>query len=218
MKYRSLLPLLLCAFAHAGPAYDRDDWGRWRDADGDCQDTRQEVLIRDATAVTLNASGCRVTSGNWIGHFSGNAYTDPSDLDVDHVVPLKHAHDTGGSAWSTADKRTFANDMENLLAVDDGLNQSKGSKGITEWLPFRDSCGYIQRFMSVKVRYGLGTSFGEMALWGQCGTAPAPPTVKMSRSGICHDQSSRHYNRTVNYTPYPTVSACLAAGGRLPRG
>jgi hypothetical protein len=41
--------------------------------------------------------------------------------------------------------------------------------------------------------------------------------VKLSENGICHTESSTHYNRTKNYTAYDTLDECLAAGGRLPR-
>ncbi len=42
--------------------------------------------------------------------------------------------------------------------------------------------------------------------------------VKMSNSGICHDEHSSSYNRTKNYTPFNTLEACLDSGGRLPKG
>ncbi|MGQ9425590.1 HNH endonuclease family protein [Gilvimarinus sp. F26214L] len=44
------------------------------------------------------------------------------------------------------------------------------------------------------------------------------PAVKLSKSGICHDSRSSWYSRTQSFTPYPSLEACLAAGGRLPKG
>ncbi|MCK7545021.1 HNH endonuclease family protein [Marinobacter bryozoorum] len=46
----------------------------------------------------------------------------------------------------------------------------------------------------------------------------AVATIKQSSSGLCHPPHSPWYERTSNYTPYPDIDACLAAGGRLPDG
>ena len=79
---------------------------------------------------------CRVASGRWYGAFTG-AYVDtPGDLDIDHLVPLKNAHDSGGSAWSSAKKEDYANylgDSDHLIAVTKGANRSKGAKRPEEW-------------------------------------------------------------------------------------
>jgi hypothetical protein len=58
-----------------------------------------------------------------------------SDVDVDHVIPLKWAYDHGGVNWSSEKKRKFANDPLNLLVVDDEINKIKGSRGINSWEP-----------------------------------------------------------------------------------
>lgn len=42
--------------------------------------------------------------------------------------------------------------------------------------------------------------------------------VKLSSSGICHDENSSSYDRTRNYTPFNSIEACLESGGRLPKG
>lgn len=82
--------------------YKRDNWmkqGKWLDSDGDCQDTRHDVLIVESSiAVTLNPSGCRVIAGQWQDPYGGETFTNPSDLDIDHLVPLAHAHVSGGWA------------------------------------------------------------------------------------------------------------------------
>ena len=46
----------------------------------------------------------------------------------------------------------------------------------------------------------------------------AAGVVKKSSSGICHNEQSSYYSRTKNYTPYQTLEACVASGGRLPKG
>jgi len=81
-------------------AYDRKAWKHWVDVDKDCQNTRHEVLLEESLApVTFKTSkNCRVVSGNWLGAYSGKVFTDASQLDIDHLVPLKEAHESGGYA------------------------------------------------------------------------------------------------------------------------
>ena len=81
------------------PEYDRHDWKHWTDADGDCQDARNEALVAESqTAVSYNTDRrCRVASGEWLAPCTGTIVTDPSKLDVDHMVPLGNAHLSG--AW-----------------------------------------------------------------------------------------------------------------------
>jgi hypothetical protein len=118
--------------------------------------TRHEILADQADGrIKLSPDGCYVSTGLWNDPFSGKQLTRASDLDVDHVIPLKWAHDHGGDAWSAAKKEIFANDPINLLAVDDGLNQKKGAKGPDEWLPpnraFR--CEYLFIWEQVLEKY-----------------------------------------------------------------
>lgn len=73
--------------------YNRDDWNHWIDADGDCQDTRVEILIRDSKQPVRFKSKmqCRVAAGLWALPYTGGNVTDPSQLDIDHIIPLKWA-------------------------------------------------------------------------------------------------------------------------------
>ena len=122
------------------PEYHRSEWKHWNDEDGDCQDARQEVLVSESLVeVTFESDrNCRVATGRWYGAFTG-AYADtPGDLDIDHLVPLKNAHDSGGWAWNSARKEEYANylgDPDHLIAVTRGANRSKGAKGPEEWRP-----------------------------------------------------------------------------------
>ncbi len=95
------------------PEYDRSDWRHWVDADGDCQDARQEVLVEESlVSVTFETDrGCRVATGQWYGAFTGVYTGDPGDLDIDHLVPLKNAHLSGGWRWDAEMREEYANDM-----------------------------------------------------------------------------------------------------------
>lgn len=94
----------------AGTPYDRREYGGWIDEDGDCQDTRQEVLIAESKIpVTYKTERrCKVTSGQWVDPYTGTTYTDPKDLHIDHVVPLAEAHRSGAWAWDKGKKVTYA--------------------------------------------------------------------------------------------------------------
>ena len=80
--------------------YDRDDWKHWTDADGDCQDARNEVLVAESkTAVDYRTDRqCRVSAGEWLAPYTNTVVNHPGKLDVDHMVPLGNAHSSG--AWS----------------------------------------------------------------------------------------------------------------------
>ncbi len=136
--------------------YKRDDWRHWSDLDNDCMDTRNETLKSQASGtVKLTLDGCKVIAGLWLDPFSGNEYSNTSDLDVDHIIPLKWAHMHGASNWSKRKKEQFANDPANLLAVYDRLNQSKGAKGPDAWMPpnhgFR--CKYLEKWQHILRKY-----------------------------------------------------------------
>ena len=126
------LLLLFSTSAIACDAYDRKAWKHWVDTDKDCQNTRHEVLLEESLApVTFKTSkNCRVVSGSWLGAYSGKTFTDASQLDIDHLVPLKEAHISGGHAWDVYRKRDYANDLSSplsLIAVAKGLNRQKGA-------------------------------------------------------------------------------------------
>ena len=123
-----LIPLLAQAANPGCPAYDRKAWKHWIDEDRDCQNARHEVLIAESisTVAFKTEKGCRVVSGSWDDPYSGRTITDASKIDIDHMVPLKEAHESGGHAWDVYRKRDYANDLSDpntLIAVDRSLNR-----------------------------------------------------------------------------------------------
>ena len=142
--------------------YNRSQWKHWVDDDRDCQDARQEVLISESLVeVTFESERkCRVETGRWYGAFTGIYVEAPGDLDIDHLVPLKNAHDSGGWAWSAARKQEYANylgDSDHLIAVTKGANRSKGARGPEEWRPPDEGywCQYATDWTEVKMEWGL---------------------------------------------------------------
>jgi hypothetical protein len=139
--------------------YNRNDWPHWSDDDKDCQNTRHELLISTSKkAVAFKTDdGCNVATGEWFDPYSGNTYFKSTELDLDHIVPLKFAHGHGADNWSRERKETFANDLDNNILVLASLNRQKGAKGLDEWLPPNQSyrCEYITRFNAVMAKYDL---------------------------------------------------------------
>jgi hypothetical protein len=144
-----------------GSGYDRDLFRHWVDVDGDGCDTRQEVLIRDSrTFPQIDPYRCKVIAGDWYSPYDGASWENPSDVDIDHVVALKEAWDSGAWKWSSEHRRAFANDLSDsrsLMAVTDSVNQSKGDRDPSQWLPPRRDyrCTYISIWLAVKARWVL---------------------------------------------------------------
>jgi len=183
------------------PDYNRSDYlTNWLDRDSDCIDTRDEVLmIESAISPTLSSDGCDVLSGLWNDSYTGTSFTNPSDLDVDHLVPLKEAHDSGAALWSTDRKREYANDLATahaLIAVDLSANRSKGSRDPAAWLPTNTAyhCEYVRNWVDVKNKYGLTYDEAELtaieSILGKTITESSKSEVMGIRS-VSGDSSAR---------------------------
>lgn len=142
--------------------YRRSLYRHWIDADGDCQDTRQEVLVRDATGEVYfrPPRRCVVVRGRWRDPYTGESFREPRQLDVDHVVPLKNAHESGAWAWSKEKRQEYANFLayrQHLLAVKGSENRKKGDKGPDRYLPPDGAfhCEYVRIWSEIKRDWGL---------------------------------------------------------------
>ena len=147
----TMLPL--AAETRAG--YDRDKFRHWTDADGDCQDTRDEVLQEESLVAT---SGCDITEGEWWSYYDGVTTEDPSDFDIDHLVPLAESWDSGAKRWTRNTRERFANDLgdpRSLVAVTASANRSKSDRDPAEWMPVRAQCRYVREWVAVKLRWRL---------------------------------------------------------------
>jgi hypothetical protein len=146
--------------------YKRSLFPHWDMQENGCT-TREVVLIAESETPAVVARSCAVRSGLWVSPYDGKVLTDPRGLDVDHVVALKEAWDSGAHAWTAARRRAFANDVshpDSLVAVSAASNRSKSDKDPAQWLPQRsDQCRYALTWVGVKLRWGLSADVKEVA-------------------------------------------------------
>ncbi|MFE6872286.1 HNH endonuclease family protein [Kitasatospora sp. NPDC057692] len=137
--------------------YVRTAFRHWIDADKDGCNTRKEVILREAVEAPQIGPGCSLTGGAWYSIYDGVVVTDASALDVDHVVPLAEAWDSGASTWSAAERQAYANDLDeprDLVAVTARSNRQKSDKDIAEWRPIKEeTCDYLNRWTVSKTRW-----------------------------------------------------------------
>jgi DNA uptake protein ComE-like DNA-binding protein len=152
--------------AEVSTGYDRDLFKHWIDADGDGCDTRREVLIEESSTPVNVGSGCSISSGSWFSAYDSRNTTDASTFDIDHMVPLKEAWDSGAWAWDAKTRQAFANDLDfdlSLIAVSASSNRSKSDRDPTDWMPPNDDfwCEYITAWVQVKTRWSLSVDLAE---------------------------------------------------------
>jgi hypothetical protein len=153
--------------------YSRDRFPHWVSQGGGC-DTRDVVLKRDGQGVKATAD-CKITGGTWLSLYDAKSYTDPQQLDIDHMVPLAAAWRSGASKWTDDQRSQFANDLTRpqLLAVSASSNRSKGDQDPSQWKPPNHDywCTYAQRWITVKAYWQLTVTQAEQtALKDMLGT------------------------------------------------
>jgi hypothetical protein len=145
--------------AQFGPDLTKSDFDR-----NGC-DTRNDILKRDLTKIVVKekTKSCVVMSGVLVDPFSGETLNfvqgvkTSSDIQIDHLVALSNAWQTGAFMLTADQRKAFANDPLNLLAVKGKLNSQKGESDAATWLPPLKSyrCDYVSRQIAVKMKYKL---------------------------------------------------------------
>ena len=194
--------------------YDRDLFELWIDANSNGCDTRDEVLYRQNRD---SSTYCGASRGIWKSAYDGLRFTDSSDLDVDHFVPLSEAWGSGAKKWNAKTRTRFANDLYgySLLAVSASSNRSKGDSDPSEWLP-RSSfqCVYAARWAAVKYRWRLSVDRGERAELRQIMRGCPKKSLRVSatrRAKIGFKGKGGGGNGGLD-PRFPTCSAAKAAG------
>lgn len=153
--------------------YSRDKFPHWIDQGNNCN-TREVVLKRDGSGVTVG-NDCYPTAGSWYSVYDGTTTTEPSKVQIDHIVPLADSWRSGSKNWTTAKRQDFANDLTDpqLIAVDAHSNESKGDQDPSQWKPENQGewCYYARDWIEVKYVWKLTiTSAEKGALSDMLGT------------------------------------------------
>ncbi len=169
--------------------YSRAQFGpTWADVDRNGCDTRNDILKRDLTQITFRAKtqNCVVESGVLNDRYSGEVINfvkgniSSMDIQIDHVVALSNAWQTGAFKLTLDQRKELANDPLNLFAVKGRLNSQKGDGDAATWLPPLKSfrCTYVAQQIAVKAKYSLWVTAPEKAamvsILAKCPTQKVP--------------------------------------------
>jgi len=146
--------------------YSRPQFGPvWADVDRNGCDTRNDILKRDLTSIIYKPGtrNCEVASGTLIDRYSGETINfvrgqgTSMEVQIDHVVALSNAWQTGAFKLSSDQRMALANDQLNLFAVKGRLNSQKSDGDAATWLPPLKSfrCAYVAQQIAVKAKYSL---------------------------------------------------------------
>lgn len=136
------------------PKYKRSLYGRWQDDDNNCLNTRHEIL-KARSLVPVVIKNCKVVTGKWADYYFNEFHTKSSEVEIDHLVPLKEAHISGAYKWSRDKKIKFSNDLENLVITSTKYNSQKGAQTPLTWSPIdkKYACRYITDWLKIKMKY-----------------------------------------------------------------
>lgn len=132
----------------------------WKDVDHNGCDTRNDILARDLTVQEMR-NACVITAGQLADPYSGERIDfrkkEASKVQIDHVVALENAWQSGAYNLTQEDREALANDPDNLLAVNGHDNMAKGSKSADQWMPPNSAyaCAYASKQVQIKSRYAL---------------------------------------------------------------
>lgn len=147
-------------------------FGRWINdpTDDTCMNTRAKVLVRDSnTDVTFRGHRpCVVEDGLWNDPYAGQEVTSSRQIQIDHMVPLKHAYVSGAWKWDYKTRCLFANFMgfkAHLVSAGASENMSKGDRGPNAYLPpnIKYRCEYIRNWLAIKMIWKLSLTSDEAA-------------------------------------------------------
>ncbi|MFD7705234.1 HNH endonuclease family protein [Streptomyces caelestis] len=135
----------------------------WTDADRDGCNTRQEVLLAEAVTPPTVTGRCTLSGGTWYSWYDEQSVTA---TDIDHVVPLAEAWDSGAKSWTRVKRVAYANylnDPRHLEAVSQRSNRQKADQDVVEWLPVESAqCRYLTYWVPIKLSWSLAVDTAEL--------------------------------------------------------
>ena len=205
--------------------YVRSLFKHWVDANSNGCNTREEVLIAESlTKAQVDAYGCKVIEGDWLSPYDNVTHTNPSELDIDHMIPLKEAWDSGAWNWTAAQRQSFANDLSDprpLIAVTAGQNRSKSDRDPSNWIPPQKShtCAYLAEWVAIKSHWKLSmdqSEFGRIknVLTASCATTTIAPWGTRASSATSGQTASNAGPSTAANTPSKATTVPTKSGSR----
>jgi hypothetical protein len=171
--------------AEVRTGYDREKFKHWVDDDHDRCTTRFEVLIAEADDEPEVDEDCKFTGGRWFSYYDRVSWDSISKLDIDHVVSLAEAWDSGARLWTAEAREDYANDLDDvrtLVGVTARVNKSKGDRDVAEWLPEFGKCRFLREVVAVKLRWRLKVDAAEKAAMTALAQDCPAATVKVTRA------------------------------------
>jgi len=147
--------------------YDRSLFPHWIDKDGNKCDTRSEVLVVESVIPIGKSKNCQIYKGRWVSPYDGLLFETPKGIDIDHVVSLAEAWDSGAYTWNLTNRTAFANDITSpwsLVAVSAQSNRSKSDADSANWQPSTKSgrCWLASATTITKWRWSLSVDQAEL--------------------------------------------------------
>lgn len=169
--------------------YDRSLFKHWIDEDKDGCNTRKEVLIAEAVVAPAIGANCDISGGQWYSYYDDTYVNESTGLDIDHLVPLAEAWDSGARDWTPAKRMAYANDLGAdipLIAVTARSNRSKADQDPATWMPTSEAarCRYVFEWVSDKTRWGLTIDSAERDVLLQRARACPPGVVAIAPAGV----------------------------------
>lgn len=212
---RGLLDDIDVADGHADEPYNRGEhFGTWADPDGNGCDTRNDILARDLTSVARKAEdGCTVLSGQLADPYTGSTIDftygvgTSNAVQIDHIVALSYAWQHGAEDWTKDERIIFANDPDNLVAVDGPANAAKSDHGPGDWMPPNEAyrCTFSARYAYALAKHDLSATAADHAAmeaaFDDC------PNAADEDGGLVEDEPT---------TPAPTPGATETSASPAP--
>lgn len=185
--------------SEAKNSYSRSKFKHWTSNNSTKCNTRIAVLKAESKK-KVKMSGCTIKSGSWVSAYDGKKFTNPSKMDIDHMVPLKEAWESGAYKWTSKTRENFANDLgykNSLIAVSASSNRSKSDKDPNNWMPKKSKCSYTANWISVKYRWGLTVDKSEKSyLTKTVKSCKGLKADKVSKAKVSYDKKAKKKTTT----------------------
>lgn len=165
----------------------------------------------------MRVSGCDIQRGLWRSYYDGVVTRESTTFDIDHLVPLAEAWDSGARRWTAGTRERYANDLgdrRTLVAVTASANRSKSDQDPAEWLPQLGRCQYVRQWVAVKIRWSLKVDRPEKRALTDLASHCINEVLTIRRATINHGTTAATGTAT---TTSGTVSSGTTNGGTDPR-